>query len=127
MPRKKKPNPNFSPTKAHLGSSFRAPASMLSTPSGKCPVELMGTSDEEILEWALAIKTQTQKGYEHTINSIQYWVRDFYNPMSPEWKHVRQRLEDLKEEIGLRLLPPPKIDPELLEKFKKDRARYSVV
>ena len=65
--------------------------------------------------------------YENTemrlamIEAMQYWVRDFYNPQELEWKLVRSKVYDFRDELGIKWLKPPEVSPEALERFNRDR------
>ena len=111
----------FTVTKSHVAKSFSGPASLISTPAGKCPVELEGTSDQEIIGWAKAVKASARGNDEYTVNAIQYWVRDFYDPISEEWKLVRSKLYEYRDTLGLKWLEMPKVSDEALDRFNRDR------
>ena len=67
-------------------------------PSGKCPVFLDGNSPEEIDQWVEKVK----KTGNHTVQSICYWVRDFYESFSQENKDIRKYIEDNSSKYNLR-------------------------
>ena len=119
--RKSKVRKNFQINRSHISKDYKHPTSLIAIPSGYCPVVLAGTSDEEILEWAKLVKKSAGPGHEYTVNSIQYWVRDFYEPVSPERKLVRSRLYELRDEIGVKWLSPPTVSQEALDRFNKER------
>ena len=68
-------------------------------PSGKCPVQLESTKDEDILKWACDLRKIEKLGYL-TNEALQYWVKDFYDSSTntEQWKYVRQRIADIVEE-----------------------------
>ena len=118
---KKKSSRGFTPTTKHIDRSYVPPTSLLTVPSGKCPVELMGTDDESIKQWVEELKQTARGGYEHSVNSIQYWVRDFYNPTDPEWKAVRKRIYDLRGELGLKWCKLPTLSKEAAERYEREK------
>ena len=67
----------------------------ITTPAGKCPFHLEGTDDKSIIEWVKNIRTLERGVYYYGVSAIQYWVRDFYECNSSEWKHVTERVEVL--------------------------------
>ena len=111
----------FNVTQKHVAKSFSGPASLISTPSGKCPVDLEGTSDQEIFDWAKAVKESAKGNDQYTVNAIQYWVRDFYSPEHPEWKYVRTKVYELRDALGIKWLEPAKASPESIARFNRDR------
>jgi len=111
----------FTVTKSHVSSGFSGPASLISTPAGRCPIDLEGTSDQEIFDWAKAVKASAKGNDEYTVNAIQYWVRDFYSPTSEEWKLVRSKVYEYRDKLGLKWLEMPKVSQEALDRFNRDR------
>ena len=65
-------------------------------PAGRCPVELNGTDDESILDWARKVRASSGNTF-YTREALQYWVRQFYDPNNDTemWNFVRGRLKDL--------------------------------
>lgn len=68
---------------------------VLSTPAGKPPVELTGTSEDVVLAWGRACM-MADRTYIHTPESLGYWARYTYHMMTPEWVTVREHLEKLR-------------------------------
>ena len=61
-------------------------------PAGKCPVGLESIDDEAIKEWVIAV----QKAQSNSIMSneaLKYWVQYSFDIFSPEWYHVRDRID----------------------------------
>tara|TARA_B100000287_G_C20325575_1_gene659620 strand:- start:175 stop:666 length:492 start_codon:yes stop_codon:yes gene_type:complete len=76
------------------------------TPSGKCPVDLLGTSRKEVFEWASHLKKYVSYGKQHTVQSISYWIRDFYDIFSEEYKIVKENLKQIADELKIKDYTP---------------------
>lgn len=86
----------------HQKENFRKLETYLLTPSGKCPYPLSGTSEVAVKDWITGVLSFKNKaGSRHTVQSITYWVRDFYSVFSEEHKIVSDRILELKEELML--------------------------
>lgn len=69
--------------------------SFLLTPSGKCPVELYGNDKEAIAVWVSHVRNYKPKNVQHTLQSIRYWLRDFYYIHSKEYKIAEENLKEI--------------------------------
>lgn len=78
----------------------------LLTPSGKCPVELYGSDKEAIAIWASHAKNYKPRNTVHTLQSLGYWLRDFYNVNSQEYKVAYQSLAEVIETFGIKDYDP---------------------
>jgi hypothetical protein len=67
----------------------------LLTPSGKCPVELYGSDKEAMAIWVSHVKNYKPRNTIHTLQSLGYWLRDFYNVNSQEYKDAYQNLSEV--------------------------------
>jgi len=65
------------------------------TPAGKCPVELYGCDKEAIAIWLSQAKNCKRKGYEHTVQSLAYWIRGYFDYFSEEHKIAIDNIKDL--------------------------------
>tara|TARA_Y100001937_G_C6876390_1_gene222819 strand:- start:67 stop:324 length:258 start_codon:yes stop_codon:yes gene_type:complete len=64
--------------------------------AGKCPYDLGGTSDEEILEWVSKLRENVSSML--TVRALRYWVRQSYCIFSDEHQHVCDRIDVLVRE-----------------------------
>ena len=67
----------------------------ITTPKGTCPFLLEGKDDESILAWIKNIRTLDHGVYYYGVSAIQYWVRDFYECSTSDWKYVTTRVAQL--------------------------------
>lgn len=67
----------------------------LAIPSGKCPIVLADTSYEAVREWVLAITSSKPDPHTYQLSVYRYWVRDFYDIFSEEYKTVVSELEKI--------------------------------
>ena len=64
-------------------------------PAGKCPVKLAGDDKESIREWIVKL-TQKKDGNTTYLASVyKYWVRDFYESYSQEYKDIGKIIDTL--------------------------------
>lgn len=75
--------------------------SFLLTPSGKCPVELYGNDKEAIAIWVSHVKNYKPKNVTHTLQSIAYWLRDFYDINREEYKIAYKNLKEITDAFGI--------------------------
>lgn len=86
----------------HQKENFRKIETYLLTPAGRCPYPLSGTSEVAVKDWITGVLSfKNKSGSRHTVQSITYWVRDFYSVFSEEHKIVSNRILELKEELML--------------------------
>ena len=76
-------------------SSSKSPKTYLLTPSGKCPVELYGCDKEAVGIWLSQAKNCKKKGYEHTVQSLTYWLRGYFDYFSKEHKIASENIKEL--------------------------------
>jgi len=62
------------------------------TPAGKCPFELHGSDETAVLKWLQDFKTHSGTYKNHTVQSLSYWVRDFYSIFSDEYKEATNHI-----------------------------------
>lgn len=67
----------------------------LLTPAGKCPVPLFGSDSEAIRVWAQQFHNTTMCGALHTKQSLTYWLRDFFDLFSEDYKIAKRNLSDI--------------------------------
>lgn len=67
----------------------------ITTPAGPCPVQLKGTSAEEVERWAEAVRKAglEEHGKWYMIRALRYWVRQFYEINTPNHKLVCDTLD----------------------------------
>lgn len=86
----------------HQKENFTKIETFLLTPSGVCPYPLSGTSEIAVKDWVAGVLSFKNKaGSKHTVQSITYWIRDFYSIFSEEYKVVSNHIINLKEELSL--------------------------
>ena len=57
-------------------------------PSGKCPVTLEGQDREAVREWVIGITSKKPSAHTYLASVYKYWVRDFYESYSQEYKDI---------------------------------------
>ena len=72
----------------------------LLTPGGKCPVPLLETSEDAVRVWIKNLLTFKTKG-KHTVQSISYWIRHFYDYFSEEHKIVEEHVVSIAHEFEI--------------------------
>ena len=72
----------------------------LLTPGGKCPVPLLSTSEDAVRVWIRNLLTFKTKG-KHTVQSISYWIRHFYDYFSEEHKIVEGHVKSIAPEFEI--------------------------
>jgi len=60
--------------------------------SGKCPVDLTGSSFEEVEEWILALEKKKGQGTEYKPTVYRYWARRFFGD-------DKEKLEEINDNI----------------------------
>lgn len=73
---------------------FEFEVSKIVIPAGHCPVEWKGTTTRHILRWARNVIASAPDGYQYTIDVPMYWVRDFVECPSDEWRRIRKFIKD---------------------------------
>jgi len=80
---------------------IKTTTSFLLTPAGKCPVELYGSDKEAIAIWLSHVRNFKSKNTQHTLQSIRYWLRDFYSINSKEYKIAVANLKEVISEFDI--------------------------
>tara|TARA_E500000331_G_C16833810_1_gene530445 strand:+ start:324 stop:611 length:288 start_codon:yes stop_codon:yes gene_type:complete len=62
--------------------------------AGKCPVELNGSSLEEVEEWICALEKKKKLGTEYKPTVYRYWARRFFND-------DKEKLEEINNNIKI--------------------------
>lgn len=71
--------------------------SLVYAPAGKCPVKLTGTSQEQVLGWANAVKeVGFDKKEYYTVTALKYYARYFFDVFSDDYLIVEGHLETIK-------------------------------
>jgi len=83
---------------------YKFPKSIISTPSGRCPVVLANSEMIEVLNWANEVKETAGDTREYSLQAIQYWVRDFFPVLTEEWRSCLNILEENQEKLNLKNL-----------------------
>ena len=68
------------------------------TPKGRCPVTLEGKAPIDIDRWVAEVK----KTGNHTVQSVCYWIRDFYEIFSDDYYDVREYIHTNHKDLDLR-------------------------
>jgi hypothetical protein len=59
------------------------------TPAGKCPFELKGTSEEEVLDWTEKLMAHARRNDSvYSTGALNYFAQQFYNLSSQEHKTI---------------------------------------
>lgn len=64
--------------------------------AGRCPYDLSGTTDEEILTWVSKLRENVSGML--TVRALRYWVRHSYCIFSDEHRYVCDRIDTLVRE-----------------------------
>ena len=90
--------------------------SYILTPAGKCPFVLHGSDEEAIIMWLSEFKTHSSTYKNHTVQSLTYWVRDFYSIFSEEYKEAESYIISNGPEYGF-----PDLSAKLKLLYKKSK------
>lgn len=71
--------------------------SYLLTPAGKCPVELYGHDKEAIAIWMSQAKNIKKAGLQHTVQSLTYWLRSYFDYFSEAYKIAAVHVKELAD------------------------------
>lgn len=93
----------------------------LLTPSGKCPVELYGCDKEAIAIWLSQAKNCKRKGYEHTVQSLTYWLRHYFDYFSEEHKIASNNVKELASTFDIL-----DYEPRLKKMYESNRAKRNI-
>lgn len=61
-------------------------------PSGKCPVDLNGTSEEEVRDWIESLKRKIPENCIYEPSVYRYWSQRFYSYGSDEYYEVDENI-----------------------------------
>ena len=64
-------------------------------PSGKCPVKLAGNDREAIRDWVIKLTQKKDDNTTYQASVYKYWVRDFCESYSQEYKDIGEVIDDL--------------------------------
>jgi hypothetical protein len=65
-------------------------------PAGKCPVKLSSFDEEALTNWAIDLQTVAKERHvRYSNHALVYWLRDFANINSKEFKEIKARLLDV--------------------------------
>ena len=68
------------------------------TPSGRCPVLLAATDDQAILVWAKRVR-EARDDVSLTNDALKYYTQHSFDIFSPEWEHVRSRIDEIVKDV----------------------------
>lgn len=60
----------------------------IAIPRGKCPAALEGSDRESIREWIIGVTKTKPDAHTYLASVYKYWVRDFYESYSQEYKDI---------------------------------------
>lgn len=73
----------------------------VSTPAGKCPVKLGSSNPTEVEFWAHSVVAKgRESGIAYAVSALVYWIREFYEIGSREYRDVRGILEGIFQPEG---------------------------
>ena len=84
-----------------LAEKIKAAEHIILTPAGKCPIPLLSTEEESVKVWLKNISTLKIKG-KQTVQSVCYWLRDYYNVNSKEYADVKSIIKDNCHDFGIK-------------------------
>ena len=64
-------------------------------PSGKCPAELKGEDRESIREWMIKVTQAKPDNVSYLPSVYKYWVRDFHESYSKEYKEIGRVIDTI--------------------------------
>lgn len=69
-------------------------------PAGECPAKLTGTDKESVATWIEKVMDAGHnKSLHYSLVALKYFVRNFYEFKSPEWRTVVAHIVSLNDEI----------------------------
>lgn len=95
-----KPANKKSKTKDALSTSLpsRERLATVIAPAGKCPFVLAGTSYEEVMGWAQAVRGRGfDKSEYYTVSALKYYARYFFDIFSDDYLIVEGHLENINK------------------------------
>ncbi len=101
--------------------TFNKRKTYLLTPAGKCPVELYGCDKEAIAIWLSQAKNCKRKDYEHTVQSLTYWLRYYFDYFSEEHKIASDNVKELASTFEIL-----DYEPRLKKMYESNRAKRNI-
>lgn len=80
---------------------IRNTTSYLLTPSGKCPVDLFGSDIEAIRIWVSHAKNTGKSKEQHTLQSLSYWIRQYYPIGTKDYNESIKNLKQASAEFSI--------------------------
>jgi len=91
-PKKRVRNKALAEKKEESGTKVKA---YILTPAGKCPIELYGHDKEAVAIWMSQVKNIKKSGLKHTVQSLSYWLRSYFDYFSDEYRIASGFVKDL--------------------------------
>lgn len=66
-------------------------------PRGYCPVELSGTTKQDVEAWIKQLNKKKPKNMRYAPSVFRYWARTSYDIFSDEYKQVVSVLDEMVE------------------------------
>ncbi len=94
MSKRRNPRVRKSSTKnwGQRGESQAIPATVL-IPSGRCPIIVESTAEEDIKEWILRVTESKASVVTYDKSVYQYWIRHSFNINSAEYREAREVID----------------------------------
>jgi len=64
-------------------------------PAGKCPIELVGTSSDEVLSWISKLSVCSKPHIEYQVSVYRYWAQCFYKHGSKDLAEVNTNISKI--------------------------------
>lgn len=78
-----------------LGIDFRV-THLVYTPKGGCPIFLPSTKSDDLRNWTIDVISEgVKEGKLYYIDALIYWLRQFVDLHSPEFKAARNRITEI--------------------------------
>ena len=88
---------------------------IITTPSGKSPFVLESLREDDIIHWVKLHEDYVQRGGILSLPAVKYWVRNFHNCHTPEYKYVIEIIEKNKHLFNF---PKTKTHEEIMESIR---------
>ena len=82
-------------SKPSPSAKVTSPHTTLLIPRGKCPVKLESNDRSSIREWVIKLTKVKPTNVTYQASVYKYWVRDFYESYSQEFKDVGAVIDTL--------------------------------
>ena len=93
----------------------------LLTPAGKCPVELYGCDKEAIGIWMSQAKNCKKRGVQHTVQSLTFWLRTYFDYFSEEYRIAANNVKELADTFEIM-----DYEPILKSQYESERAKRNL-